>query len=163
MNITPADILAATDVVDQLLNEADSATFAEAQALEPALSALVKKCNDAKAMLHSAAVAAMEGQPVVLDGVVHVPKAEGKWRVDWPKFRARVADAAKVSSEGVVLRTANQKVDRAIELMCSAFVSPATVPKAGALKLLRIDDLADVASWEKTGTKIVTIETGGPE
>lgn len=156
--ITPADLKAAEDVLDQLIEQTEDMDVARASEMKAACDRLAKKANLAKDMCNMAGVKAMDGQPVreVGQSTFSVATAE-KWVTDHPRLRLRLIQAILFNRDSGARRriSVEDAVTETVDAMVDLFVAPSDVPKAAGLKKLRISK-ADVC--ENVGGKKTLIE-----
>ena len=155
MTITIQDIDAATQVVAELAEAADSLHFEEAVAFKAALGRLKAATDAAISLVRGEAIKALNDTPekaAVLDGVVYRVKPTGKWRPDQQAIRRVVAARAACDDEGE-LRSPSEAAGVAVDMMYRLFVAPQTFPKTGGLDELKLAK-ADVGTWEQTGTEL---------
>jgi hypothetical protein len=158
------DILAAIDVVSELLNQCDEMDVDEALAMREALTTLQSETRRAESMLTTTAKAQLEGSARQLGTNLYAVKPTGKWRFRHDELesaiRVRAIGLDKATGEQ---RSTEEAVAEAIRLMHEAFVAPATKPKAELLKELGYVDYKMIAKWERTGTEIVVTDLSAPE
>lgn len=164
MTVTLGDILAAIDVVSELVNQCDSMGVDEALAMREAIGQLQSEVKRADSMLNTTAQAGLEAGVRRLGDQMYGVKPTGKWR-----FRHDdLAGAIKVRALGVdqatgEMRSAEAAVDVAIQLVQEAYMSPASKPKQALLDKLGFTEYRMIADWERTGSEIVVTDLGAPE
>lgn len=165
MTISMGDILAAIDVVSELVNQCDEMGVDEALAMREAIGQLQSEVKRADSMLATTAKAQLEvGKARQIGDQVYALKPTGKWR-----FRHdALADDIKVRAIGLDKATGEQRstedaVSEAIALMHEAYVAPADKPKAEFLKKLGYPDYKMIAKWQHTGNEIVVTDLSAPE
>lgn len=164
MTVSMGDILAAIDVVSELVDQCDSMDVEEALAMREAVGQLQSEVRRADSMLTTAAKAQLEGTHRLIGDQLYALKPTGKWR-----FRHdELEDAIRVRAIGLDRGTGEQRstedaVVEAIRLMHEAFVAPATKPKTELLEKLGYADYKMIAKWDRTGTEIVVTDLSAPE
>jgi len=151
--MSPADVLAAVDVLADIDERSDALTVEEGLALRQAVEQVAAACRRTIGMIDTQLVSILES-PRTFNGVLYEVSNEGKWRPDHGAIDAAVIRAAAATPEGE-LRSGRDAAETAVRVMRSLFVSPSTMPKTGGLEDLGLDK-PDVAHFEKSGKKIKT-------
>lgn len=164
MTVSMGDILAAIDVVSELVNQCDSMGVDEALSMREAIGQLQSEVQRADSMLTTAAKSRLEGSVRQIGDRVYALKPDGKWRFRHDELaeaiRARAIGLDKTTGEK---RSTEDAVDEAIRLMQEAYVTPAVEPKAGLRAKLGFTEKRQLAKWQKTGTKIIVTDLSAPE
>jgi hypothetical protein len=164
MTVSLGDILAAIDVVSELVNQCDEMGVDDALAMREAIGQLQSEVKRADSMLTTTAKTQLEGSERRIGDQLYATKPTGKWR-----FRHDdLEDAIRVRAIGLDKATGEQRstedaVSEAIALMHEAFVAPATKPKTELLNKLGYLDFKAIAKWERTGSEIVVTDLSAPE
>lgn len=154
--ITPADILAAGDVVDQLTEASDQLSLERAAPLRDALNVVKKKVADCISMVETRMLATVEKGAQTIGSTTFSRKVETKWRPDQEMIRRQVVKQAAWDHNGEALPAVDAAAN-AVNLMYQLFVSPSQMPKAEGLTSLRLFK-SDVAVEVVTGAHIETKE-----
>lgn len=158
MPITPEDIHAAADVLAQLTEESDDlggeacVTFVEAL---DQLAAAMRKARDFVVMRGSKA---LDGQPIVRNGVLYVYEDDEVERWDHGAVARQIRAASMVDRDTGEVLPVGQAVDRAITLTQRVYTSDSSRPKTGELARLTDDVRGLVRSTEIRGKKLVTVQ-----
>lgn len=164
MSVTLADVMAALDVVSQMLNECDSMTVDEALAMHDLIGQLGSEVKRAESMLETQAKQLLEGGGRQIDDRMYGVQRTGKWRFRHDDLAEAIrVQALSVDKTSGEQRSAREAVDVAIALMREAYVSNSTEPKKGLLAKLGFTDTPQIADWERTGTKLVVTDLSAPE
>lgn len=164
MTVTIGDILAAIDVVSELVNQCDSMDVEEALAIREAVFELESEAKRAESMLTTTAKAGLEGSARQMGERIYAVKPTGKWRFRHDELAAGIkAQAIGLDKDTGEMRSAEDAVDVAIQLMAEAYVTPSMEPKAGLREKLGYTEKRQLADWEKTGTTIVVTDLSAPE
>ena len=159
MSITPADILAATDVLTQAQNESDDMPFVVAVALREAVTELKRRATETVGLLEMEMLRQVEAGSKTVGGVTYIAVNDNKDAWDHDAIEARVVEAAKgiaTDHETGVMDPA-EAARRAAWLMRKIYVSPSTTAKTGALGELDLD-ATDVRTRTKKGRRLHEVD-----
>lgn len=160
MDITPADVLAAVDVLQQVVEESDDCEFERAVELRNACRELIAHTRATISMLESEMLRQVEAAPRTFGDVTFIAVNDNVQRFDHDAIEA-----------GVIVKAVDLAVDRetgeidpkeaarqAAYLMKSTYVSPSTVAKKSALERHLGLDVDSVVSKESRGRKLLEVE-----
>lgn len=156
MTITPADILAAADVLQQAAKEAEGTGAAMAIPLLEALDQLDMQAKAARSELKTQAIRGLE-QPLMLGNRVWRKVPSIKKRPEQERIANMVKKLAATPDPNTGELHAIESVDRAVAIMSALYVSPSAIPKAGGLRILGVY-IDDVSNEENTGYDLAFVE-----
>jgi hypothetical protein len=161
MDLTPQDVLAAVDVLNEITERSDNLELDEAIAFKEAAEQLKAAVGKCLSLLETQLRQQLEGQSRQVGTRLYTTKADGKWRPEHDVIRAKLISRCSVDGNGEIRRTADA-LSMMWDLMKALYIEPSKMPKTGGLDKLNLDK-SDVSHWEKTGTRIEVVERGGPE
>lgn len=151
------DMLAmAIPALQDIAEASDSMNAAEALEVLDELAVLKKHLDAATGLVRSQAVKVLE-QPAQVGDTVWFRQEVGKWRPDTRRINQVVHQAAVIDRETGEIRNAEEAAEEAIRVMRDMYVSPSSMPKAGALERLGVEK-KEIASWERTGWELASKE-----
>jgi hypothetical protein len=160
MSITPADVLAAIDVLVQAQNESDDMPFETAIALREAVEELKRRSNETIGLLTMEMLRQVEAAAKTVDGVTYIAVNDSKDTWDHDQIEARVVATARLAA----LDKTTGEIDpaeaarQAAWLMRKIYVSPSTTAKVGALGELELD-ADDVRTRKTKGRKLHEVDS----
>jgi len=145
--MTPEDIRAAGDVLDDVAELSDSMDIETAVAYREAANELWKKVRDTIGLIDTQLVTVLES-PRAINGMLYeVRQSDGKWRPDHMPVDSAVKHHSLVDTETGEFRETKLAVEAAIAIMADLYRSASTMPKVGALADLGLKKW-DVAEQE---------------
>ena len=159
MSITPADILAATDVLTQAQNESDDMPFETAIALREAVEELKRRAGETIGLLTMEMLRQVEAAPKTVGGVTYIAVNDSKDTWDHDQIEARVVAAARLAAvdPGSGEIDAAAAARWAAHFMRRAYVSPSSTAKVGALSELDLD-ASDVRTRTTKGRRLHEVD-----
>lgn len=163
MTISPGDIAAVKDVLEQLLDEIDNMDARQSILMRDAVEGLKAKAAEVESFLTTRALNTLEGQPIKVGDKIYFPKTKGKWRTNHKEVQRMIATHATIDDNGEIENDPTKAALNAIRLTYDLFVSPSMVPKSGQLESNFKKSWRDIADWERTGEelKVQTVEVEG--
>jgi hypothetical protein len=162
MTVTKGDILAAIDVLTELINESDQLPVDEALAFHELLGQLQSETKRATGFINTTLKSQLEAGAKQLGDRVYAVKDDGVYQFRHDAIsRAIRGRAIGLDLETGEMNDTQTAVDLAIQLMAEAYRMPSSKPKEGLLKKLGLTK-RDVSSWTKRGKKIVVTDLGAP-
>lgn len=163
MTITLADLKAVLDVLDDVIEHADSLDVEQALEYRAMCQQVAERAKTAAGLLQTTVMTELEGQPRQIGNKILAVKSTGKWRPNHDKIRSKIVSRAIVDDNGEAT-DAEQAADTAVRLTYELFVAPSAAPKQTGLKRLRLSN-SDVCDWETTGKELieVAVNEGGDE
>lgn len=159
MSITPADILAATDVLTQAQDESDDMPFETAIALREAVTELKRRASETVGLLEMEMLRQVESAPKTVGGVTYIAVNDSKDTWDHDAIEARVVAAARLAAVDHETGEVDpaEAARRAAWFMRKVYVSPSTTAKTGALGELDLD-ATDVRTRTKKGRRLHEVD-----
>ena len=162
MGITPADVLAAVDVLVQAQNESDDMEFELAIALRDAAEELKRRTSETIGLLEMEMLRQIEAAPKTVGGVTYLAVNDNKDTFDHDQIEARAVAVARLAAydkeTGEI--DVGEAARQAAHLMRKVYVSPSTKAKVGGLGELDLD-ADDVRTRQTKGRKIHEVD-GNP-
>jgi hypothetical protein len=157
--ITQGDVEAFADVLTTITEQSDEYTLEAALQLKAELEAVGKTIRETTSLLETQIRRLMDGstKQVVGTKTVTLKPNAPKWEPNHGKIRKLVVSRSIIDDEGERVALPQEAAEQAVELMYQMFVAPSDMPKAGALKALRIFQ-EDVADKKDTGDKLVVTD-----
>lgn len=156
--MTPEDIRAAGDVLDDVAELSDSMTVEQAVAYREAANELWTKVKQTIGLLDTQLVTVLES-PRAFNGMLYeVMQSDGKWRPDHMLVDQEVQRQSLINMETGEFRDPTEAVQAAMETMSDLYRSAQTMPKVGGLKKLGLNKW-DVADQEPGKPKLKTTPT----
>lgn len=152
--MTPADVRASIDVLDDVGESSDSLNVEDAVAMVEAVKEVLKKARETVGLIETQLVAILES-PRIFGDIEYKIVSDGKWRPDHSKVQGSLKRHALVDVETGEIRDANSALDEAMRLFYACHVGPQQMPKVGGLDLLGLDK-TDVAEFDRAGKKVRT-------
>lgn len=153
MSADASDILAATDVVDDIAEQSDSFDPETTVGMLEAIGQLERSIRTAKSMLRTQLISQLES-PKQIGSKIYAVVDEYKTRPEHEVIRARIISrAAGLDS---IAAAATYVYDR----MMALFVAPSSEPKTGGLKQLELSKKM-ATRQEFVGKALQVIDTAG--
>ena len=143
--MTPQDVLASVDVLNDVDENTDSMGIEDAVAMREAVVSLMSAARMTLALIDTQLVNTLES-PREINGMRYeVRKSDGKWRPDHSKVNNVVKTRAYIDPDTGEVLGSSTAAERAIAMMEDLYVSASTMPKVGALDKLGLKkwDVAD--------------------
>jgi len=143
--MTPQDVLASVDVLNDVDENTDSMGIEDAVAMREAVVSLMSAARMTLALIDTQLVNTLES-PREINGMRYeVRKSDGKWRPDHSKVNSVVKTRAYIDPDTGEVLGSSTAAERAIAMMEDLYVSASTMPKVGALDKLGLKkwDVAD--------------------
>ena len=145
--MTPQDVLASIDVLNDVDEDTDSMSIEDAVAMREAVITLMSAARMTLALIDTQLVTTLES-PREINGMRYeVKKSDGKWRPDHMPVDAAVFRHSVADPETGELMDARMAAQAAIDMMADLYRSASTMPKTGALDKLGLKKW-DVAEQE---------------
>lgn len=151
------DIMAMVDVLKDIADASDTLTVDEGVAVLEALTSLKQAVSQLSSLVDTQMVQILE-QPQTRNGKVYFRATKGKWRPDHQQIKRIICERAGVDTSTGELQEREVAVRNAVDLAYEAFVSPASMPKAGLLNKLGVSK-DSIADFERTGFEIRVEDT----
>jgi len=154
--ITQGDVEAFVDVLTLITEQSDEYSLEAAITLKTELEAVIKAAKETCSLLETQIRKQLDGATTAVVGTKKAtlkPNAP-KWEPNHGKIRKLVVSRSLVDEDGERVALPQEAAEQAVEIMYQMFVAPSDMPKAGALKALRIFQ-EDVADKKDTGDKLV--------
>lgn len=157
--ITQGDVEAFVDVLAIITEQSDEYSLEAALTLKDELEAVIKSAKETCSLLETQIRKLLDGTTTTVVGTKKVALKPNppKWEPNHGKIRKLVVSRSLVDEEGERVALPQEAAEQAVEIMYQMFVSPSDMPKAGALKALRIFQ-EDVADKKDTGSKLVVTD-----
>jgi hypothetical protein len=155
MTVGADDVLAFADVLADLVGEAVGASPHRLVEIEGLLTEVEQRTKDALALVRSELLGACHEPVRVGDSILRAEPA-GKWRPDHNAIRKAIVGRALFDANGERITDPTDAATAAVAVAYRCFVSPSTMPKAGALDELHVRK-RDIVEWEHTGTELKRI------
>ena len=157
--ITQGDVEAFVDVLAIITEQSDEYSLEAALTLKTELEAVIKAAKETCSLLETQIRKLLDGttKTVVGTKTVALKPNPPKWEPNHGKIRKLVVSRACVDEEGERVALPQEAAEQAVEIMYQMFVAPSDMPKAGALKAMRIFQ-SDVADQKDTGDKLVVTD-----
>lgn len=149
--MTPADLLAMADVLDDVGEETDSMTVEQAVEMREAIAELIRRARGVMGLCDAQLVSILES-PRQFGGSIYSVVPDGKWRPLHENVRSAVIRAAAADEDGAI-RGGRLAAEEATKIMYDLFVAASTMPKTGALERLGLVK-DDVGLFERAGKKL---------
>lgn len=152
MNVSAPDILAFTDVLNELAEEADGASLPRLLELEDALVEVARMLKNTQSLI-TTAMLQQTREPRRVGSTIYHAETVGKWRPDHRAIRNKVIGRAVYDDDGELIHEPYIAATRAVEICYSMFVSPSSMPKKEGLREIGVEP-PEVAEWENTGFEL---------
>lgn len=166
MDVTPADLLAASDMLADINEASDSLSIEDAHVIRQAVQGLRHDTAVTIGLLDTAIQSQLEaiGKTAIreIGSTRYRLVPAGKWRPEHAKVRAAVKAYSCVDENGE-LRSTQEAVEIAVRCMYELFVGPSQFPKTGGLDQMGLDK-PHVGHFEGDGTfdlKVEPVMSGG--
>jgi hypothetical protein len=134
--MTPQDVLASVDVLNDVDENTDSMGIEDAVAMREAVVALMSAARMTLALIDTQLVNTLESPREIHGMRYEVKKSDGKWRPDHSKVNNVVKTRAYIDPDTGEVLGSSTAAERAIAMMEDLYVSASTMPKVGALDKL---------------------------
>lgn len=150
--ITVADLKAATDVLQQLVADAEGLGVTKAIPLLEALAELEAQAKAVRSELTTRAIRGLE-QPLIIGNKVWRKSPKIKLRPDQARIGSLVRQLVVKPDDNGELPPVDAAVEATINIMSAMYVSPSTEPKVTGLKLIG-KTVGDVCNEESNGYEL---------
>jgi len=160
MSITPADILAAIDVLTQAQNESDDISFELGVELRAACKELARQSKVTSDLLEMELLRQVEDGPKQVGSVNYLAVNDNKMTFDHDRIESDVVTEARrrAVDEETGDIDPGEAARQAAYMMRQVYVSASSTAKIGALGDVGVD-IPSVRTREKKGRKLLEVDT----
>ena len=149
-----AEMHAMCDVLDQISINSEALSVEDALEVREGLGMLKSSVYKLSKKIEEQIKDRLEAQPQQVGDKIYEVIPKGKWRTNHDQVRNLICDRAQVDPETGEIFPTLQAVQRAVDLVYSAYVARADTPKAAFLREFGVTVEA-VSLWEETGKDLV--------